>query len=165
MTLDQINQIPESEFISSLGAIFEHSPWVAANVITERPFSSLEALHGAMVNAVKHTSLETQLELIRAHPDLGAKLRMSQQSVSEQAGLGLDRLSQTEFNQFSSLNTAYRNKFGFPFIIAVRNHSKETILEQFVKRLENTAQLEIETALEQIATIAKFRLQDLITPD
>jgi 2-oxo-4-hydroxy-4-carboxy-5-ureidoimidazoline decarboxylase len=162
MTLDQLNQIPESEFISSLGAIFEHSPWVAANVVTKRPFSSLATLHGVMVNAVKQANLETQLELIRAHPDLGAKLKMSQQSVSEQAGLGLDRLNSSEFERFSSLNTAYRNKFGFPFIIAVRNHTKETILENFVLRLEHNTELEIETALEQIAAIAKFRLQDLI---
>ena len=119
MTLDQLNQIPETEFISSLAAIFEHSPWVAENVVTERPFSSLENLHTAMVNAVKTAPLETQLDLIRAHPDLGAKLKMSQQSVSEQAGLGLDRLSPTEFEHFSSLNNAYREKFGFPFIVAV----------------------------------------------
>jgi 2-oxo-4-hydroxy-4-carboxy-5-ureidoimidazoline decarboxylase len=116
-----------------------------------------------MVNAVKTAPLETQLTLIRAHPDLGAKLKMSEQSVSEQAGLGLDRLTQTEFERFSSLNAAYREKFGFPFIIAVRNHSRETILENFVLRLEHDEKLEIETALEEIATIAKFRLQDLIT--
>jgi 2-oxo-4-hydroxy-4-carboxy-5-ureidoimidazoline decarboxylase len=162
MTLDQLNQIPEIEFISSLAAIFEHSPWVAEQVVAERPFSSLEHLHSAMVNTVKNATLETQLMLIRAHPDLGAKLKMSQQSVSEQAGLGLDRLSQTEFERFSSLNTAYREKFGFPFIVAVRNHTKASILEQFVIRLEHTAQLEIQTALEQIAVIAKFRLRDLI---
>jgi 2-oxo-4-hydroxy-4-carboxy-5-ureidoimidazoline decarboxylase len=162
MTLDQLNQISNTEFIASLGAIFEHSPWVAENIVTERPFASLGTLHAAMVNAVKNATLETQLMLIRAHPDLGAKLRMSQQSVSEQAGLGLDRLSPNEFERFSSLNTAYREKFGFPFIIAVRNHTKASILENFVIRLEHTAQLEIKTALEQIATIAKFRLQDLI---
>ncbi len=164
MTLDQLNQIPETEFISSLAAIFEHSPWVAENVVTERPFSSLENLHTAMVNAVKTAPLETQLDLIRAHPDLGAKLKMSQQSVSEQAGLGLDRLSPTEFEHFSSLNNAYREKFGFPFIVAVRNHTRETILEQFVIRLDHTVELEIETALAEITTIAKFRLQDLIAP-
>ncbi len=162
MTLDQLNQMPESEFTSSLGAIFEHSPWVAANVVTKRPFSSLEALHGAMVSAVKAATPPTQLELIRAHPDLGAKLKMSLESVSEQAELGLDRLSQAEFEQFSSLNTAYREKFGFPFIVAVRSHTRDSILEQFIIRLENTVEPEIQTALAEIATIAKFRLQDLI---
>jgi 2-oxo-4-hydroxy-4-carboxy-5-ureidoimidazoline decarboxylase len=162
MTLEQLNQMPGTEFVASLSAIFEHSPWVAENVVNKRPFSSLEALHVAMVSAVKLAPLETQLILIRAHPDLGAKLKMSQQSVSEQAGLGLDRLSQTEFEQFSSLNSAYREKFGFPFIVAVRNHTRASILENFVVRLENTAQLEVETALEEIYKIAKFRLQDLI---
>lgn len=162
MTLEQLNQLPEIEFITNLAAIFEHSPWVAANVVSERPFSSLEQLHTAMVGAVKTAPLKTQLTLIRAHPDLGMRLKMSEQSVSEQVGLGLDRLSPTEFERFSSLNTAYREKFGFPFIVAVRNHSKTSILEQFLIRLENAVELEIETALEQIATIAKFRLQDLI---
>ena len=162
MTFDQLNQIPETEFISSLGAIFEHSPWIVAAVAPQRPFSSLENLHEAMVSAVQNTTLETQLELIRAHPDLGAKLKMSQQSVSEQAGLGLDRLSPEEFERFSSLNSAYRNKFNFPFIIAVRNHTKTSILEHFVTRLEHSPELEIQTALEQIALIAKFRLHDLI---
>ncbi len=164
MTLDQLNQIPETGFISGLGAIFEHSPWVAESVVSERPFSSLETLHSAMVNAVKTAPLETQLILIRAHPDLGMRLKMSDQSVSEQAGLGLDRLSQTEFERFSSLNTAYREKFSFPFIIAVRNHTRATVLEQFVMRLKNSVELEIATALTEIATIAKFRLQDLIAP-
>lgn len=154
----------ETEFVSSLVAIFEHSPWVAENVVSERPFSSLEYLHAAMVNAVKTANLEMQLTLIRAHPDLGARLKMSEQSVAEQAGLGLDRLSQTEFERFSSLNTAYREKFGFPFIIAVRNHTRASILENFVLRLEHSVELEIETALQEIATIAKFRLQDLIAP-
>ncbi len=159
MTLDQLNHMPETEFISSLAAIFEHSPWVAEHVISGRPFSSLENLHTAMVNAVKTAPLETQLNLIRAHPDLGAKLKMSEQSVSEQAGLGLDRLSPTEFERFSSLNSAYREKFGFPFIIAVRNHTRASVLEQFVIRLENSVELEIVTALEEIYKIAKFRLQ------
>jgi 2-oxo-4-hydroxy-4-carboxy-5-ureidoimidazoline decarboxylase len=163
MTLDQLNQMPETEFVSSLDAIFEHSPWVAASVVAARPLSSLENLHAAMVHAVKTAPLETQLALIRAHPDLGAKLKMSDQSVSEQAGLGLDRLSQTEFERFSSLNSAYREKFGFPFIVAVRNYSRASVIENFVIRLENTVELEVETALEEIATIAKFRMQDLVT--
>jgi 2-oxo-4-hydroxy-4-carboxy-5-ureidoimidazoline decarboxylase len=162
MTLEQLNQTPETEFISSLGTIFEDSPWVAENVVSERPFSSLENLHTAMVKAVQNANLETQLELIRAHPDLGAKLKMSQQSVWEQAGLGLDRLNPAEFEHFSSLNNSYREKFSFPFIIAVRNHTKASILEHFVTRLEHNPELEIQSALEQIALITKFRLQDLI---
>jgi 2-oxo-4-hydroxy-4-carboxy-5-ureidoimidazoline decarboxylase len=162
VSLDQLNQLTENEFVSGLGAIFEHSPWVAAAVANQRPFSSLNELHAAMVNAVQNANLETQLTLIRAHPDLGAKLKMSQQSVSEQAGLGLDRLSPEEFERFSSLNNAYREQFGFPFIVAVRNHTRETILAQFVVRLENSVELEIKTALEQIALIAKLRLQDLL---
>jgi 2-oxo-4-hydroxy-4-carboxy-5-ureidoimidazoline decarboxylase len=162
MTLEHLNLVSETEFISSLAAIFEHSPWVAASVVLERPFSSLENLHTAMVGAVKTAPLETQLTLIRAHPDLGARLKMSEQSVSEQAGLGLDRLSPSEFEHFSSLNTAYREKFGFPFIVAVRNHTRASILEQFVIRLKHDEKLEMETALQEIATIAKFRLQDLI---
>ncbi len=150
------------DFVNTLGAIFEHSPWVAATVSTARPFPSLDALHAAMVQVVEDAEPEAQLTLIRAHPDLGARLRMSQESVAEQSSLGLDRLSPALFERFSQLNTAYRQRFGFPFIIAVRNHSLDGILAHFEARLSNTADQERQTALREIAQIARFRLEDLL---
>lgn len=150
--------------MNALKAIFEHSPWVAGSVAPARPFSSVQALHAAMVRAVQGASLGRQLDLIRAHPDLGAKLKMTDQSVSEQSGVGLDRLSPELFERFSRLNGAYRARFGFPFIVAVRNHTRESILEQFEIRLQDDADRERQTALSEIAEIARFRLGDLIEP-
>lgn len=162
ISLSSLNAMPDEEFIRALGAIFEHSPWVARAVAPSRPFSSVQSLHSAMVQAVGDAGLEPQLALIRAHPDLGAKLKMTDQSVSEQSGAGLDRLSPELFERFTRLNTAYRARFGFPFIIAVRHHTRDSILEQFERRLENDADQERETALREIAEIARFRLLDLI---
>jgi len=100
--------------------------------------------------------------LIRAHPDLGSKAKMADASVQEQAGAGLDRLTPEEFDRFQTLNAAYQERFGFPFVIAVRNHTKESILEAFDRRLENPSDTEIDQALEEITQIAEFRLLDLV---
>jgi 2-oxo-4-hydroxy-4-carboxy-5-ureidoimidazoline decarboxylase len=160
--LSGLNTMPTDDFVDALGAIFEHSPWVAKAVAPTRPFSSVDALRAAMVQAVQDAGHGPQLELIRAHPDLGAKLKMTDQSVSEQSGAGLDRLSPELFERFTRLNDAYRERFGFPFIIAVRNHTRTSILEHFERRLTNDADQERETALLEIAEIARFRLFDLI---
>ena len=166
MKLSQLNQNSESDFVAALGAIFEHSPWVAGAVINERPFASVEVLHQAMSNAVNAASDELQLALIKAHPDLAGKAALSgeltDESTSEQAGAGLDRLSTEEYQTFHSLNDAYQSKFGFPFIIAVKGHDKHSILDAFQKRLENTIEVEKQTALKQIYRIANFRLEDLV---
>ncbi len=154
--------MPTDDFMNALGAIFEHSPWVARAVAPNRPFSSVQDLRAAMVRAVQDAGHGPQLELIRAHPDLGARLKMTDQSLSEQSGAGLDRLSPELFEQFSRLNDAYKSRFGFPFIIAVRNHTRTSILEQFERRLTNDPDQERETALLEIAEIARFRLLDLI---
>jgi 2-oxo-4-hydroxy-4-carboxy-5-ureidoimidazoline decarboxylase len=164
ISLSSLNAMPIDDFVKALGAIFEHSPWVARAVAPARPFSSVPALHAAMVRAVQDARQGAQLALICAHPDLGARLKMTDQSVSEQSGVGLDRLSPELFERFSRLNDAYRARFGFPFIIAVRNHTRESILEHFEQRLKNDADVERETALSEIAEIARFRLLDLIGP-
>jgi OHCU decarboxylase len=160
--LVELNNVPHLEFIKLLKDIFEHSPWVATSVVMERPFQNLEALHEAMVQKVREAPLERQLELIRAHPDLGAKLKMSDSSVSEQSGAGLDRLTPELFERFSSLNAVYREKFKFPFIIAVRDYTIEGILKHFERRIDLEPTQEREEALKQIARIAWFRLNDLI---
>jgi 2-oxo-4-hydroxy-4-carboxy-5-ureidoimidazoline decarboxylase len=162
LSLENLNTMSTEDFANTLGTIFEHSPWVAHTVSSARPFPSLDALHTAMVQVVQNAEPEAQLTLIRAHPDLGTRLRMSQESVSEQSGLGLDRLSPELFERFTHLNTTYRQRFGFPFIIAVRNHSLNSILAHFEARLNNTIDQERQTALREIAQIARFRLGDLI---
>lgn len=165
-TLDVLNSLPADAFIAELGGIYEHSPWVAEAVAPLRPFSSADQLADAMREAVDTAPLESQLALINVHPDLAGKLAragaLTAESTREQAGLGLDRLSDDEFALFSGLNTAYRERFGFPFIICARKHDRPAVIAAFRRRLENTRDQEIAEALRQIHDIAALRLADLL---
>jgi 2-oxo-4-hydroxy-4-carboxy-5-ureidoimidazoline decarboxylase len=161
-TLRAVNRMDAADFVVTLGWVFEGSPWVAERVVAARPFASVEALHGAMVGAVEQASRDEQLALIRAHPDLAARVRLSASSTAEQAGAGLDRLSAEEYARFQELNGRYRERFGFPFVIAVRHHTKSSILDEFERRLANPVDVEIATALAEIAEIARFRLAEAV---
>ena len=172
MNLQNLNSLSEAEFVSVLGGIFEHSPWVAEAVAGGRPFASVSALHQAMVQVVENASVTKQLALIRAHPDLAGKAaragNLTDASTSEQKGAGLDRLDDTEYERFHRLNDAYKQRFDFPFILAVRGfdgkgHDKYSILASFETRLQNTPEQEISEALRQIARIAELRLGDMLT--
>ncbi len=151
----------QEAFVAALGGVFEHSPWVAEKAWIKRPFADITSLHQAMSAVVQEASLEQKLVLIRAHPDLATKASMSTSSVQEQAGAGLDLLTPEEYDRFQSLNQAYKSKFCFPFIVAVRNHTKESILEAFSSRLGNTSEVELEQALAEIEQIAHLRLMTL----
>jgi 2-oxo-4-hydroxy-4-carboxy-5-ureidoimidazoline decarboxylase len=163
-SLSELNRMTQADFVTALGAVFEDTPAIAQQVWHQRPFKDRIELYQCMVDAVKSASSAEKLELIRAHPDLGSKAKMAIASVQEQAGAGLDRLSPEEYDRFTALNRAYREKFGFPFIIAVKNHTKTSILEDFVHRLENSSATEIDRALSEIAQIAEFRLLELVQP-
>jgi 2-oxo-4-hydroxy-4-carboxy-5-ureidoimidazoline decarboxylase len=161
-TLESLNSAAPADFAAALGGIYEHSPWVAEAVSGQRPFGTLAALHEAMVEAVRAASADAQLTLIKGHPDLAGKAAragtLTPDSVSEQASAGLDRLSDAEFARFHQLNDAYQAKFGFPFIVSVRRHTKDSILRQFERRLAHSAADERETALTEIVRIAALRL-------
>ena len=167
MKLENLNEASPEEFVSVLDGIFEHSPWVAKAATSARPFGSLQNLHELMANIVDTSGLERQLKLIRAHPDLAGKAalagNLTAESTNEQAGAGLDRLSDEEYRLFHNLNDDYQSKFGFPFIIAVKGHTKHSILDAFQKRLKNDSAAERQEALRQIYRIAQFRLEELIT--
>ena len=166
--IDEVNNLDQKGFLSKFGALYEHSPWVAEEAWRERPFGGLAELHGAFVRAMYEAPQKRQLDLIRAHPDLAGKAaiagELTPESAREQASAGLDRLTPEEYENFHRLNTAYRQKFGFPLIIAVREHTKETILAHAEVRLEHSRPEEIKTALGEIAKIARLRLQDLVEP-
>jgi len=162
LTMDELNAMDRTAFAAALGWIFEHSPWVAERAWDGRPFYSISALHGTMMEAVRDASSEEQFALIRAHPDLGARARMSSASVNEQAGAGLDRLTAGEFERLQHLNSAYREKFGFPFIYAVKGSGKQQILDALESRLAGNPADERTIALEQIYRIAQFRLEETI---
>jgi 2-oxo-4-hydroxy-4-carboxy-5-ureidoimidazoline decarboxylase len=165
MALASLNTTDEAGFMAALGDVYEHAPWVAQAALRRRPFATLAALHAAMMDAVRGAPRE-QLALIKGHPDLAGKAAragaMTVDSKAEQASAGLDRLSEAEFAQFHRLNDAYREKFGMPFIICVRRHSKDSILQQFERRLQNPMSAETETALGEIFRIAALRLDQRI---
>jgi len=165
--VNALNAMPKADFVACLGGIYEHSPWVAEQTADERPFSGREHIADRMRAAVESADDSAKLALIRAHPDLAGKLAragtLTPESTREQAGLGLDRLSDAEFERFSGLNACYRERFGFPFVICVRLTDKPGILAAFKQRLEHDATAEIEEALRQIHQIARMRLEDLVT--
>lgn len=160
MTIDQVNELDLASFVEQVGWVFEHSPWVAERAYARRPFLDLAQLHAAMWQQVEEASREEQVALLRAHPDLGTRARISNASQGEQAGAGLDRLTPSEFLRLSSANAAYRDKFGFPFLFAVRGSTKHDILEAIERRVQAPAEEEYATALQQVWRIADFRLQD-----
>lgn len=162
MRLDAINQLDKEAFVALLGGVFEHSPWVAERSWASRPFASLQALHEAMCFALRQAPATQQITLIRAHPELASRARMSPDSVQEQQGAGLDRLTPEEYERFQQLNRLYREKFGFPFILAVKGKDKNDILQALESRLPNDRETEFETALSQIERIARFRLEALV---
>lgn len=166
MQLARLNEAPESEFVDAAGFAFEASPWIAARAWERRPFESVDALHRAMVSVLDEASEEAQLTLIRAHPDLAGRVaregRLTPASRSEQSSAGLDKLTQAERKRFDKLNGAYRERFGFPFVICVREHDKGSILDSLARRVLNESELEMRTALGEIAKIARYRLMDAV---
>ena len=167
MTLAELNRLPQSAFEGELGGIFEHSPWVASRAYGARPFASVDALHAAMLAAVRAATRAEQLALLRAHPELaGAEAKagtLTPHSTGEQARLGLNALSGEEFARIGELNRRYREKFGFPCIIALRLHATRAgVLAEMERRLGNDRESEMRTALEQVGHIARGRLARLL---
>ncbi|MGG6309654.1 2-oxo-4-hydroxy-4-carboxy-5-ureidoimidazoline decarboxylase [Paenibacillus macerans] len=161
-TLKLLNRMSKEEFTEALGGIFEHSPWIAEAAFGAKPFGSVGELHGVMLSAVRNASRETALRLLRAHPDLATQIQVTPLSAAEQQGAGLDRLTPEEFAALTDLNRRYTEKFGFPFILAVRGKNKDDILRSISERIESTPDREYERALAEVATITRFRLGDLV---
>jgi 2-oxo-4-hydroxy-4-carboxy-5-ureidoimidazoline decarboxylase len=160
MTLEQINRLPPDAFVARYGALFECSPWVVERAAGLRPF---EDLHTGLMSAVAAASREDQLRLIHAHPELASKAAiarmLTEDSQAEQASAGLDRLTLEEFERFHALNSAYRERFGFPFIICVRRTNKAGILAAMQSRLNASPEAEIQTAIREIGEIVRLRLE------
>lgn len=161
-SIDKINQMSQEEFVEAFGNVFEETPAIAHQAWEHRPFVDATHLHMQMLRVVNEMDQESQLTFIRAHPELGSKTKMADASVQEQTKAGLDRLTSEEYQDFQRLNQAYRNKFGFPFIIAVKNYTKDSILETFNNRLNNSFDAEIQQTLSEIAQITQLRLLTLV---
>lgn len=156
-----VNQMNKEEFVQKVGWIFEHSPWVACAAWESMPFESRETLLQTMIDIVENADESKQLELLRAHPDLGSRLQMSEVSQKEQAGAGLNQLSKEEFEEFVAVNKMYVKKFKFPFIMAVKGQSKESILAAMKQRVNNPHEEEYNHALCEVYKIAGLRLNDI----
>jgi len=162
MTLSDVNAMDREPFVAAFGGIFEDSPWVVRRAWDSRPFASRRALHQAMTHQVDSAAREEQLALLRAHPDLGARARMSAASTREQEGAGLDQLTPEEYADLTAWNQTYRDKFGFPFLFAVKGSGKRAIMEALRQRAGADVDTEFAEALTQVYRIAWFRLEAAI---
>jgi 2-oxo-4-hydroxy-4-carboxy-5-ureidoimidazoline decarboxylase len=166
-SLAELNACSEADFIAALDNIFEYSPWIAEQAAAIRPFAGVAQLFEAMTAAVDRAAPQARLALIKAHPDLANKTQraagLTLESNAEQNSVGLDRLSDAEYEAFERLNNAYRGKFGFPYIVCVRRHTKDSILRDFERRLPNDGTAEVATSIAEICRIAALRLDQLVT--
>jgi len=159
--LKTLNTLSIDGFTACLGGIFEHSPWVAQAAYAARPFISVTALHAVMVSIVANSGPDRQLALLRAHPELARPVPLTASSAAEQGGLGLDRLPPDETAAFDALNDAYRTRFGFPFIIAVRGQRDRVAI--LAERVRHSPEQELAAALAEVAKIARFRLDGRVS--
>jgi 2-oxo-4-hydroxy-4-carboxy-5-ureidoimidazoline decarboxylase len=169
-SLEELNGGTRAAFIDALGDIFEHSPWVAEAAASQRPFPTLAALYDSLSAALLRAGAQQQLAVVQAHPDLAGKAAragtLTTESTAEQASAGLDRLSDEDYATFHRLNEAYKQKFGFPFIIGVRRHTKDSILDQLERRRSHDIEAERNTALGEILRIVALRLDQRVrAPD
>ncbi|WP_309683564.1 2-oxo-4-hydroxy-4-carboxy-5-ureidoimidazoline decarboxylase [Polaromonas sp.] len=163
LDLDALNALDAGDFVDALGSTFEHSPWVAEGASAARPFASIDQLHAAMMAVVQGAPRDTQIAFLCGHPELAGKEAvagtMTRDSVGEQASAGLNALSPAEIGELRELNARYRERHGFPFIIAVRRHSKAEIFSLLRNRLAQGSDTELTEALNQIAAITRLRVQ------
>jgi 2-oxo-4-hydroxy-4-carboxy-5-ureidoimidazoline decarboxylase len=169
ISVSDLNTCAKVDFVAALGNIFEHSPWIAEQAANMRPFAGIRRLLDAMKIAVDHAPSELRLALIKEHPDLANKAQraagLTADSDAEQNSIGLDRLSDAEYEAFERVNNAYRSKFGFPYIVCVRRQTKDSILRDFERRLPNDTTTEIKTSIAEICRIAALRLDQLVAAD
>ena len=167
-SIETVNALDAGAFVARFGDVAEDSPWVAEAAFAARPFADREALVEAFAVAVRSASRRKQLALLRAHPDLAGRAAVAgdvaEDSRREQAGAGLDRLTSTELARFTDLNARYRERFGFPFIFAVKGATKDAILAAFEARVGNDAETERAAALAHVERIFRFRIEDRVAP-
>ena len=160
--ISDLNSFDKMRFIEAVGWVFEHSPWVAERAWPARPFADLGSLLSAMKSVVETARPEEQLALLRAHPDLGTRARISAASTDEQAAAGMTQLNPEEFERLQRLNSAYRSRFGFPFLFAVKGSTKYDVLDALERRLNASPEEELQEALRQVFRIAEFRLRETV---
>ena len=165
-TINKIDEMDEQEFVRIFGGVYEYSAWVAERAYRERPFADFGDLVGVFVAVVNQSSDDTKLALLQAHPLLAGKAaqqgQLTAESKEEQSSAGLNQLSEDEMGRVKAFNQLYLDAFGFPFIVAVKNHSKVEIFRQMELRVKNCVEDELNTAIEQVHEIARIRLSALV---
>ena len=166
VSTDDLNRMTVFEFAASFGDVAEHSPWVAERAAGARPFAGRDALVDAFAAALRGAERHEQVAVLRAHPDLAGRAAvagaLTEDSRREQAGAGLDRLTPGEFERFTALNAAYKERFGIPFIFAVKGATKELILAAFEERIANGLEVELGHAIDNVCRIMRFRIEDRV---
>jgi 2-oxo-4-hydroxy-4-carboxy-5-ureidoimidazoline decarboxylase len=162
MTIDELNSLDHHGFVAAIGHVCEDSPWVAERTWLGRPFGSLDVLCTRMEREVQTAGRADHLALLRAHPDLGTRACVGENSTREQTGAGLDRLTPAEYDRLLALNSAYKEKFGFPFLYAVKGSDKYKILEALEARVKRDPEAEFAEALSQVFRIMRFRLEEIV---
>ena len=161
-SIDKVNKLSKSDFISIFGNVFEKTEWIAQKSYDSKPYKNFEELFSKMIEVFENIEKEKHLEILNAHPNLAVEKKLTRDSKNEQKNASLNQCTEKEFLEFKKLNEEYKKKFGFPFIIAVKGKNKEEILNSFRQRITNNINLEFEEAKKQVKKIASFRLSEII---
>ena len=161
-SVDKVNKLSKSDFISIFGNVFEKTEWIAEKAYNSKPYKNFEELFLKMMKIFENSEKESHLEILNAHPDLAIEKKLTKDSRNEQENASLNECFEEEFKEFKKLNEEYKKKFRFPFIIAVKGKNKEEILNSFRQRITNNINLEFEEAKEQVKKIANLRLSEII---
>ena len=161
-SIDKFNKLSKAEFISIFGNIFEKTEWIAERCYESKPYNNLNELFSKIMKIFENIEKERHLEILNSHPDLAVEKRLTEDSKNEQKNASLNQCTDEEFVEFKKLNEKYKKKFGFPFIVAVKEKNKEEILNSFRQRITNNINLEFEEAKKQVKKIANFRLSEII---
>ena len=162
-SINSINQLNKSDFLSIFGNIFEKTEWIAEKVFDLKPFKSNDDLFSKMINKYENCDKEQILIILNSHPELAVEKKLTKDSNNEQKGANLNECTLEEYNEFKKLNIEYKRKFGFPFIIAVKGKNKNEILNNFKKRIQNDVNIEFIEAKNQVKKIASFRFNDILS--
>ena len=161
-SIDRVNKLSKSDFISIFGNVFEKTEWIAQKSYDSKPYKNFEELFSKMMEIFENTNKENHIKILNAHPDLAVERKLTDDSKNEQKNASLNQCTNEEFIEFKKLNEEYKKKFGFPFILAVKGNNKEEILNSFRQRITNNINLEFEEAKKQVKKIANFRLSKII---
>jgi len=161
-SLNKVNKLSKSDFISIFGNVFEKTDWIAEKAYALKPFNNFQELFSKMMEIFENSKKEKHIEILNAHPHLAVEKKLTEDSKNEQKNASLNQCNDAEFIEFKKLNEEYKKKFGFPFIIAVKGKNKEEILNSFRQRITNNINSEFEEAKKQVMKIANFRLSEII---